>query len=366
MKRLILTVTNDLTYDQRMQRISSTLAEAGYAVTLVGRRLSHSRPLSSKSYAQKRLRCLINKGPLFYAEYNLRLFFFLLFRGFDAVCAADLDTVLPAFLVAGWKGAVKFYDAHELFTEMKEVRSRPAVHRAWLHIERFAVRRMDYGYTVGEEIAQIFEERYGRPFAVVRNMPRPKKSSPRSVAECKYVLYQGAVNEARGFEAIVPAWRDVPLPLVVCGDGNFMQQLRALIREWNVEEKIDLRGMLPPEELVAYTEGATIGINFTENVGLNQLYCLPNKYFDYVQAGIPLVTNDYPQYRRLNEQYEVALLVTELTPAAIAAAVNRLLSDATLYERLAQNALKAREHWHWDAESPILLDLYAKAFQRGR
>ncbi|RYY83491.1 MAG: glycosyltransferase, partial [Chitinophagaceae bacterium] len=130
MKRVILAVTNDLTYDQRMQRICGTLADAGYNVTLVGRKLAHSRPLLDRNYRQKRLRCFVNKGPLFYAEYNIRLFFYLLFQQFDAVCAADLDTLLPCFVTARWKGAVRIYDAHELFTEMKEVRSRPAVHKA--------------------------------------------------------------------------------------------------------------------------------------------------------------------------------------------------------------------------------------------
>ncbi|RYY88876.1 MAG: glycosyltransferase, partial [Chitinophagaceae bacterium] len=274
------------------------------------------------------------------------------------------DTLLPCFVTARWKGAVRIYDAHELFTEMKEVRSRPAVHKAWLRIERYAVRAMDYGYTVGEEIAQIFEERYGQPFTVVRNMPYPKPEAERTAGIQPYVLYQGAVNEARGFEAIVPAWRHIDLPLVVCGDGNFMSQLKELIAEHSVANKIELRGMLPPDELPAITAGATLGINFTENVGLNQLYCLPNKFFDYVQAGIPLVTNDYPQYRRLNEQYEVALLLPELTADSVAAGVQKLLNDPSYYSRLQQNARKAREHWHWANEAPLLLALYQKALRR--
>ncbi|RYY40804.1 MAG: glycosyltransferase [Chitinophagaceae bacterium] len=364
MKRLMLAVTNDLTYDQRMQRICGTLAEAGYDVTLVGRKLAHSLPLKERGFRQKRLRCLINKGVLFYAEFNIRLFFYLLFQRFDAVCAADLDTLLPCFITAKWKGAVRIYDAHELFTEMKEVRSRPAVHAAWLRIEGYAVRKMDYGYTVGEEIAQILEERYGRPFAVVRNMPYPKAANARTTSHRPYVLYQGAVNEARGFEAIVPAWKDIELPLVVCGDGNFMQQLRELIAKHGVADKIELRGMLPPDQLPAITAGAILGINFTENVGLNQLYCLPNKFFDYVQAGLPLVTNDYPQYRRLNEQFEVALLLPDLTPAAVAAGVNRLLHDRAYYEQLQRNAEAARVHWHWGNEAPRLLSLYQTALHR--
>ncbi|GAB4091785.1 glycosyltransferase family protein [Flaviaesturariibacter terrae] len=365
MKRLILAVTNDLSYDQRMQRICRTLAENNYDVTLVGRKLSHSRPLRKEPYTQKRLRCLSNKGPLFYAEYNVRLFLFLLFRRFDGVCAIDIDTALACFTAGRIKGALRFYDAHELFTEMKEVRSRPPVHKAWLRIERYAVMAMDAGYTVGEGLARIFEERYGRRFSVVRNMPVLQETTAGAAGSGPYILYQGAVNEARGFEVIVPAWKNIDVPLVVCGDGNFMEQLKDLIQQHGVAAKIELRGMLPPEQLPAITAGALFGINFTEAEGLNQYYCLPNKFFDYVQAGIPQLTNDYPEYRRLNEQFEVALLLPELSVEGVSEGVHRLLSDRPCYERLRANANRARAQWHWDAEAPRLLDIYRKAFARG-
>ncbi|HJS53916.1 MAG TPA: hypothetical protein VJ765_05210, partial [Chitinophagaceae bacterium] len=95
MKKIIFTVTNELTYDQRMQRICSTLAGAGYDVLLVGRKLKTSPPLSNKHYGQRRLNCCFKKGKLFYTEFNIRLFFFLLFKKMDCICAIDLDTILP-------------------------------------------------------------------------------------------------------------------------------------------------------------------------------------------------------------------------------------------------------------------------------
>ncbi|MDB5252996.1 MAG: glycosyltransferase [Flaviaesturariibacter sp.] len=360
MKRLYLTVTNDLLYDQRMDRICTSLAKE-YSVTLVGRRLPGSLPLAARPYRQKRLHCFVQKGMGFYIEYNTRLFFYLLFRRLDGICAIDLDTILPCFLVSVLTRAKRFYDAHELFTEMKEVRTRPRVRRFWLAIERFAVPRFRHCYTVGEGLAAEFQKRYGQPFGVIRNLARLRTEMP-DASPVPFLLYQGAVNEARGFEQLIPAMRSIDCRLVICGDGNFMTRLRELIFENGVGDKVELRGMLTPADLRTVTRQAFIGLNFTEPDGLNQYLCLPNKFFDYIQAGIPQITNAYPEYRSINDRFEVALLLDTLRPDSIAAAVRRLLTDTSLYERLQSNALRARLSLNWEQEEAALLTIYRNAF----
>jgi glycosyltransferase involved in cell wall biosynthesis len=362
MKRIVLTVTNDLVYDQRMQRISTTLANAGYEVLLVGRHLPHSRPVEVRPYDQVRLHCKFQNGPAFYAEYNWKLYRFLMKEKFDAVCAVDLDTVIPCFRAGKRKKAHCLYDAHELFTEMKEVRSRPVVHRIWSRVERFAFENMDAGFTVSEGLSQIFKDRYGREMIVVRNMPVKRNYMQAAPVGDPYLLYQGAVNEGRGFEWLIPAMRRVDARMVVCGDGNFMTQLNELIQREGVTDKISLPGMRPPDELPALAAGALFGINLTEPEGLNQLHCLPNKFFDYVMAGIPQLTNNYPEYKKLNAQYEVALLLPEMTVEAITTGINKLLQDRELYARLKQNAELARMEWTWNMEAPKLLAVYEKIF----
>ena len=138
-KTIYLTVTNDLAYDQRMQRICTSLVAAGHRVVLVGRCMKGSSALPTQSFEQKRLRLLFGKGKLFYIEYNIRLFLFLLAKKMDAVCAIDLDTILPCLYISRLKKIPRVYDAHELFTEMKEVVTRPKIHRFWLWAERKSV-----------------------------------------------------------------------------------------------------------------------------------------------------------------------------------------------------------------------------------
>jgi len=361
LKKIYFTVTNDLSYDQRMNRICTTLAENGYDVTLVGFRLKNSAPLQQEKFRQKRIHCWFTKGKWFYREYNIRLFLYMLFKKMDAVCAIDLDTILPCLKVSGFKGIPRIYDAHELFTELKEVVTRPPIQRKWLRIERHAVPKFRLGYTVSDGIANEFNKRYAVQYETIRNMPRLRPFKDSGAAE-KFILYQGAVNEARAFEFLVPAMSQVKYKLVVCGDGNFMPQLKKLIQDHKLEQKIELRGMLSPDKLREVAQQATIGIAVAENEGMNQYLALPNKFFDYIHAGLPQVTMNFPEYQRINKEFEVAVLIDSLEPERIASAINNLMDDDVLYKRLRENCIKARQVLNWEQEEKKLISFYQRVF----
>lgn len=360
MARIICTVTNDLTYDQRMIRISSSLARAGYAVLLTGRQRRASQPLREEAFRQKRLRCHFEKGKLFYIEYNLRLFFFLLSHPFDIVCAVDLDTLLPAYLASRLKGKICVYDAHEYFTETPEVERRPLIKRIWEGVASFTLPRLRYAYTVGPALAQLFEERYGTPFAVIRNMPnRQPLASATAPGTPRIILYQGALNEGRGLEYAIEAMRQIEgAVLWLAGEGDLSATLRAQARQLELEGKVRFLGFLPPHELQHLTPQAYLGLNLLENRGLSYYYSLANKAFDYVQAGKPSIQMAFPEYAALNAQYEAFHLLEALSVPALVAAIRQLLYDAEYYDRLRSNCLRAREEWVWEQEEERLLEFY--------
>jgi glycosyltransferase involved in cell wall biosynthesis len=366
-KRIFFTVTNDLTFDQRMKRICTTLAKNGYAITLVGRKLPSSLPLPDVSadpppYRQKRLRCFFHKGKWFYAEYNIRLFFYLLFKKMDAICAIDLDTILPCLHISRWKKIPRIYDAHELFTGLKEVATRPGILKTWTRIEKKVVPRFRLGYTVSGSIADEFRKRYGVNYQTIRNVPVLREWTE-PVRQERFLLYQGAVNEARGFEFLIPAMQSVDCKLVVCGDGNFMTQLKELIRQNKLEGKVELKGMLPPDALWDISRRALIGLAIAENTGLNQYLALPNKYFDYIHAGLPQVTMNYPEYQKINREFEVAVLIDSTEPGRIAAVINNLLGDTVLQRKLRENCLRARRELNWQQEENKLIAFYKSVFE---
>ncbi|MBT9394461.1 glycosyltransferase [Hymenobacter sp. NST-14] len=364
--RLVFTVTTDLNYDQRMQRICGSLAAAGYEVLLVGRQWPGSRPLTPQPYRQHRLRCRFNRGKLFYFEFNLRLLLFLLARRATAWCAIDLDTALPVWLRARLGGQPFVYDAHELFTEVPEVVARPRVQRLWRRVEDFIVPRATLAYTVGPALAGLFEQRHGRPFAVVRNISRLSPAAlppaPLAAPANGFILYQGALNTGRGLEELLAAMPHVNGRLVLCGEGDLSESLRrqAQVLGLLASGQVEFRGFVLPRELAELTRQATVGVNLLRNMGLSYYYSLANKFFDYLHAGVPQVVTDFPEYRALNARYDVADLVPDLEPATLAAALNRLLpgGDAARYHQLALNARRARPLLSWQHEEQELLRMY--------
>ena len=361
MKRLFFTVTNDLSYDQRMIRICTSLAGAGYDVTLVGRKLPDSIPIKTSPFNQKRLNCFFKKGKGFYAEYNLRLFFYLLFKKMDLVCAIDLDTIVPCLLVSKIKRIQRVYDAHELFCEMKEVVQRPRVYRMWKWIERKTVPQFRLGYTVNRPIAEEFKKMYGSNYAVIRNVPVLEDMVIPEKKE-RFIYYQGAVNEGRSFETLVPAMKDVNARLVIAGDGNFMQDVKQLVKINALENKIIFLGKIPPADLREQTRNAWIGITLFENKGLSNYFSLANRFFDYMHAGVPQLCVAYPVYQELNKNLPIAVLVEDLSSANISAQLNLLLENDVLYQELQQNCLVQRKKMNWQQEEKILLDFYQSIF----
>jgi glycosyltransferase involved in cell wall biosynthesis len=368
---LFFAVTTDLCFDQRMQRICGSLAAAGYRVQLVGWQRPASPPLTPQPYAQHRLRGWFQKGKLFYLEYNIRLFCYLLGQRAAAWCAADLDTALPVWLRARLSGQPFVYDAHELFTEVPEVVARPAVQRVWRWVEGFIVPRAQLAYTVGPALARVFAQRYGRPFAVVRNVsrlrdddilpPAPSALPGTTVPTGGYILYQGALNVGRGLENLLDAMPQVAGRLVICGEGDLSEALRQRAQNLGLlaSGKVEFRGFVLPEALREVTRHAAVGVMLLENIGLSYYYSLANKFFDYVHAGIPQVLIDFPEYRALNDEFDVAELVTDLAPATLATALNRLLRDEpTRYLRLATNCRRAAPQLSWQHEERVLLGLW--------
>jgi len=393
--RLVFAVTTDLNYDQRMQRVCGSLAQAGYNVELVGWQRTTSLQLKVQPYKQHRLRGWFQRGKLFYLEYAIRLFWYLLRRRADVWCCIDLDTALPMWARARIANQLFVYDAHELFTEVPEVINRPRVQRIWQWVEDFIVPRTQLRYTVGPSLARLFGQRHPEyPFAVVRNVPvrsehdnerlgneaqpAPREEKTRVASELipdyqvplvPLLLYQGVLNVGRGLAQLLEAMPLVPARLLICGEGDCSAELRQQAQRLGLlaTGQVEFRGYVLPAELRQLTAQATVGIMLLENTGLSYYYSLANKFFDYVQAGVPQLCIDFPEYRALNAQHEVAALVPDLAVTTLVAGLARLLpggQPGAYHQQLAANCRRARTEWSWQQEEKVLVALYQQLLAR--
>ncbi len=381
LKRIIFTVINDLNYDQRMIRICTSMHEVGYEVILVGREKKNSKPLFPQPFKQMRMKMWFEKGKLFYIEYNLRLFFFLLTHRFDIVCGIDLDSIIPCLWISKLKGKSCVYDAHELFTETPEVERRKSIQKFWLRVEKYAVKRITKGICVSDGLADYFKSNYGIEFLVVRNFPVQGNESQLPIeptnavrlqtglnsvtarlqtvpSNQKIILYQGTLNVGRGLEALLHAMKSVDAKLVLAGEGDLSHELRILVKELNLENKVEFKGFISPSVLKTLTRQSYIGINLLEVRSKNYYHSLANKFFDYTEAKVPSLNMNFPEYEKLNKEFEVAVLIDDLQTEKIAESLNSLLNNEQLYNHLKQNCLQAREQWNWDLEKEKLITAF--------
>lgn len=370
--RIILTVTNDLTYDQRMIRIAQALCDSGYRVVLVGRELENSIPLAPQDFRQHRIVCRFNTGKLFYLEYNWRLYHYLISQRLSGICAVDLDTIAPVYFASKFLGVPRFFDAHEYFEEVPEVVHRPLVKAVWAKLANWLVPEFDRAYTVCKSLADIFKEKYNIPFGVVRNLPFSEVSPPltpvneevvtqiQELSEMKrIILYQGALNEGRGLDAMLDAMHLLEdAVLLLAGNGDISSQLHERVAREYLGKKVVFLGFVTPSTLRAITPFATLGLNLLEARGKSYYYSLANKTFDYIQAGVPALHPDFPEYRRLMSEHQTGLLVKRLAGDYLASLISDLLENAPQYAVLKANCRLAKDTLIWEKEKERLTDIY--------
>ena len=254
------------------------------------------------------------------------------------------------------------YDARELWTELKSVVDRPRIQKIWKRIEQYCLPRFKHGYAVSTSIANELQKRYSVRFITIRNIPvlQSENHKTRHRTDEPFLLYQGYVHEARGIEQLVTAMQQIPMKLIICGEGNVLDNCIRLARELQLEEKVIFKGLIPPSQLREFTQKAFIGFNLVEPVGLNQYYSLANKFFDYIHSELPQVTMNFPEYQRINDEYEVAVLINDIHPNTIASAVDRLIHDKALYQRFVENCRKAKLVLNWQGEEKKLVEFYQR------
>jgi glycosyltransferase involved in cell wall biosynthesis len=379
-------VMNDMRGDARVERAASALGASGYDVTVFAlagdglptiedhgswllRRVGSSTtaswrdPLLKLREARERHRAFVEAAAPTRPDF---------------VHAHDADTFAQGLQIARQAGSVFIADAGELYPEML-IANRPAtswgVYAYWTLCEKRGLRRADGAITVGESIAAEFKHRYGVRPVVILSVPALQPVGDRRALrdalgvrdDAVLVLYQGLMNTGRGLEPLIAALDDVPRAhLVLQGAGPALSHYLARVADSEARDRIHYIGFAPTSELTSWASGADIGAVLIENTSLNNRFSSPNKLFQYLMAGIPVLGSDLPEIRRVVDEGECGILCNPGDRHSVIAAL-RALVDLESAERAAMGArarLLAESRYNWDIEKAKLLGLYERLAAR--
>lgn len=364
MKKTIIYSQSDFTTDYRIHKLSHTLRENNYEVRFVGRK--HSKHTCRETFDTHLMNMFFERSALFYLEFNIRLFFYVLFHRADLVVAIDLDTLAGVSLAAKLTGQKVLFDSHEYFPESPEIANKPFVKWVWRVVQRLFVPLADIRVTVCQSIADIFKRKYGRDFIVVRNVPLKERNDElfalrdnRSTGQRSFtILYQGAVNIGRGIETVIDALPQLPdCRFVVVGDGDILADVKQRAIDAGVADRVSFEGKKPHDQLIPYMLNADLGVCFFENLSLNYYYCLPNRLFDFIGAQLPMLVIDFPELRRVVTHYNIGECLPDMSLDTVASAIRRAMIDTESVAQWKHNMSKAAAELVWEKETQPLVAL---------
>lgn len=366
-RRVIISVTNDLSTDQRVKKVCESLLKLDIEILLVGRNLRDSKNIK-RPYKCIRMNLLFNKGALFYAEYNLRLFLILLFSKVDVYHSNDLDTLLANYLASILRRKPIVYDSHEYFTGVPEIQNKTFVKKVWTTIENHIFPKLKHIFTVNQSIASLYEEQYAKKLKIIRNIPRKKTwTIDKSRQQLglpenkKIIITQGAgINIDRGIEEALEAMQHLKdVCFVIIGNGDVIPKLKKRTFELNLEKSIIFKDKMPYEQMMQYTQHAELGLSLDKNTNINYRLSLPNKIFDYIHAGVPILASKIKEVEAVITKHRIGLFIENHEPKHIAQQIERAL-DENLKFKYQKNIKNASLQLNWENEEKNLVEVYKR------
>jgi glycosyltransferase involved in cell wall biosynthesis len=373
-KRVVVSVISDLATDQRVHKVCQTLRQSGYEVHLIGSKKKHSLALDKRIYSTSRIAMIFQKKFLFYAEFNTRLFFRLLFHKADILLGNDLDVMPATWLAAALKRKPLVYDTHEYFMAMAGLDNKPMVRRVWKAVESFIFPKLRYIYTICDSFCELYEKDYQKKLLAVRNVPYLHSSEEEGhedllkaidaqIPRNKFLLlFQGAgINPHRGAEELVLTmqWLDpLKFHLLIVGGGDSFPQVLALIEQHGLRDRITTIPKQPFSLLKHITRQADLGLSLDKADNINHKYGLPNKIFDYLHAGVPVLVSRLIELEKIVNAYNVGDFIENHDPAHIASCIQKVADNPGKLKIWKDNTENLRRDLNWENEGKIVLRIF--------
>lgn len=299
---------------------------------------------------------------------NLELFKAAKEFGPTFVIANDLDTLLAAYMLSEDLGIRILFDAHEVYPEQLSYEMRSEFwHGFYTALEARLVKFVSGGMTVCESIASYFATEYKVPgFVTVWNVPTLKLQPDRAVldrkSERRKILYHGAYFQYRGLDEIIEASKYVEnADFVFRGIGAYETELKALVGKLGVEDRVRFEPPVPVFDLIPSAAHCDIGLNPFINVCKNTEFALPNKFFEYMMAGLSLASSDLVEMHNLTGRIGNGRLFASLKPRAIADTLNEMLARPHEIDQMRESSYEAaRTTFNWEQEERKFITFFER------
>ncbi len=295
----------------------------------------------------------------------------------DVYHANDLDTLEICGSVAEKRNAKLVYDSHELWLESSRylTTTHPLNRIRLKKIEQKYISKANAVIAVTPMRGRKMQEMYPsmQNLYIVENAPEklpdlPGKGRLRSMINAApddiIALYQGVLCPERGLEELLAAaelTQNPKLRFVFIGMDTLNGTLQQIAADKGLNNRVFFLPPVPSEELPEITIDADMGFILFRNTCLNHYYSLPNKLYEYMMAGVPIISSDFPELKRVLEEAESGITVNPDSPEEIAQAVEKLAASRSIRMKMKQNGRKAAlSRYNWEPQSEILRNLYRK------
>lgn len=370
--KISITVSNSLKKDPRVIKQVKSAIAAGHTVQFVGYRdafydknfLEHLGcrvdivDLGEKYVGH--VKSIWGRIKRLYLRYVLPIRYICDFKP-DIIHANDFDTLMFSYKASRKTGAAIVYDSHEIFAENIGIADRKWLKRFIIHKEGRLVKKVDAMICVSNAAQAYFKKKYKVEPIVVTNCPMRNAISLRPKVSDRFeVVYQGLIVKGRGYEEFIQSAMclDDDVRLIIRGYGSAEQGLHHIVERNHLEDKVVFAKPVDVKDLISAASSSHVGVVLTRPVNINFQLSVSNKVFEYAHAGLPEILSDVPEHRYLNDKYNFALLLQEVTPKTIARAIQELKDNPNLYATLSENAKYMSVEMNWENESRKLLDIY--------
>ncbi len=359
-KKVCMAFLGNPLHDSRITNLTNSLRYDGYRVSCIG----FDWFIAPKDYEDDYFKVFkLVKGKirlLFYLKFSIKLLKELLQTHADLYIAEDFYTLPLVTIIGKIRKSKVYYNSRELYAFLGGLRNRPILQRLVKAIEQYFVKKVDLVLTTGEMDSAFLEKFYGiNNTLVIRNIPLLQKPSCKIDFREEYgipadkiiLLYQGVLLEGRGIPLIMRTMRQVENSvLLILGDGEQKHNFQKLATELGVNDRIIFAGTIQQSELINYTAGADIGLSLIENISISYYHALPNKLFEYIMAGLPVLSSDLPQIKKIIDDYNVGETVDILNENNIVEALKKWENNPDIIERYKLNCNKAAADLNWQSE----------------